>query len=591
MPPTQEQEKTQLPSGRTETVDQTVSRARAMVEPTVSADQLESPQRLPNAPEPQRGTLPQNQGTVRAVVEDIRNTSQQARELEQQQQEFGGLMDDQTGFDIQEEQLQKFGVTPDRLQKLSDIEMQLAEMDTASDLTKTRIQGAAGQTMATAQREVTQEDRENAVRTAGLASQAAVLRGNIETGRQLARDAVNIAYQDKQFQAQNMIQQIDWLQQNVNQEISAGLEDERRKHERTINEINRAQQSVDFVVSNGMARPEEIEQLLSVGSPRKQTAMAQKIANRGAARERGLKLEQLALSVAKSRQAVEGLGKPDANSMLIQSLFSEGKPDKSFQEFLRDRGMANISLTKDAQAGLEEEYRQTFATNPQQKQETISYLVATGVIKPSQAEFLQTNLDFTTPQQKAKQEASIRRGKTVLRDVDRALELADTSGRLSGYLAEGTRWFGSGPSLTARMSPAFELQQHLQSMKSNISIDELQAMREASPTGGALGQVPVQQQEFLMSVLGSLNPSLPSDVLEENLNDVYNVYLDTMFGSPQELSTAVKRGKMTPTEANSYLQQRKETAFDEYNLPTVKSQGESIENYVIAPNGELVIIE
>jgi hypothetical protein len=217
----------------------------------------------------------------------------------------------------------------------------------------------------------------------------------------------------------------------------------------------------------------------------------------------------------------------------------------------------------------------------------LTYLVATGQVSVQQAEFMQSNLNMTTASQKAKQQTTVLRGQTVLRDVERALAEVDKAGKVSGFVAEGQRMFGTGPSLAARFSPAFELQQHLESIKSNVSIDQLQAMREASPTGGALGQVPVQQQVFLMQVLGSLSPSLDSDVLRENLNDLYNVYLDVMFGSPDELSNKVRSGQMTATQANSFLQQRKETGFNDYNLPINKSNGQDIGDLVIAPNGEL----
>jgi len=45
-------------------------------------------------------------------------------------------------------------------------------------------------------------------------------------------------------------------------------------------------------------------------------------------------------------------------------------------------------------------------------------------------------------------------------------------------------------------------------------------MRAASPTGGALGQVAVQELESLQSVLGSLNIGQTKDTLITNLNAV-----------------------------------------------------------------------
>ena len=50
------------------------------------------------------------------------------------------------------------------------------------------------------------------------------------------------------------------------------------------------------------------------------------------------------------------------------------------------------------------------------------------------------------------------------------------------------------------------LEGHLTTMKANIGFDQLQAMRDASPTGGALGQVSERELVQLNSVLGSLQP-------------------------------------------------------------------------------------
>jgi len=74
------------------------------------------------------------------------------------------------------------------------------------------------------------------------------------------------------------------------------------------------------------------------------------------------------------------------------------------------------------------------------------------------------------------------------------------------------------------------LERYAESVKSNISIDRLQAMREASPTGGALGQVPVQQQEYLMQLLGSLDVTQKPPVLLDNMKRIYNIYMDAIHG-------------------------------------------------------------
>lgn len=83
---------------------------------------------------------------------------------------------------------------------------------------------------------------------------------------------------------------------------------------------------------------------------------------------------------------------------------------------------------------------------------------------------------------------------------------------------------GAGSDTAARLgvTPAVNLRRTLDQIKANIGFQELQAMREASPTGGALGQVAVQELNMLQSVLGSLDASQSADQLTRSLNKVYD---------------------------------------------------------------------
>lgn len=67
---------------------------------------------------------------------------------------------------------------------------------------------------------------------------------------------------------------------------------------------------------------------------------------------------------------------------------------------------------------------------------------------------------------------------------------------------------------------AYNLARILESIKANIGFSELQAMRDASKTGGALGQIAVQELNFLQSVLGSLDIGQSTPVLKKNLEDI-----------------------------------------------------------------------
>lgn len=85
-----------------------------------------------------------------------------------------------------------------------------------------------------------------------------------------------------------------------------------------------------------------------------------------------------------------------------------------------------------------------------------------------------------------------------------------------------------------RMLPgtqAYTLDKTLTTIKANLGFDELQKMRENSPTGGALGQVAVQELEALQSTVASLDTGLPADTLRSNLEQIqghYKTWLNTV---------------------------------------------------------------
>lgn len=67
---------------------------------------------------------------------------------------------------------------------------------------------------------------------------------------------------------------------------------------------------------------------------------------------------------------------------------------------------------------------------------------------------------------------------------------------------------------------ARDLQANLDSVKANIGFQALQAMREASPTGGALGQVSDSENKLLQSRFGALEIGQSPKQLIENLKKV-----------------------------------------------------------------------
>lgn len=122
------------------------------------------------------------------------------------------------------------------------------------------------------------------------------------------------------------------------------------------------------------------------------------------------------------------------------------------------------------------------------------------------------------PSEKRKQDASL-----VVQDIGRSLELIKKKPSAAGPYDLGLMSYIPG-------SSAQQLDSLLDSVKSNIGFDKLQAMREASPTGGALGSVSEKETAMLQATAGSLSSSMDEDMLKENLKRLYNQYNDIVHG-------------------------------------------------------------
>ena len=157
-----------------------------------------------------------------------------------------------------------------------------------------------------------------------------------------------------------------------------------------------------------------------------------------------------------------------------------------------------------------------------------------------------------------------RAGGTVIQDIGRALDIVQNPGWLSasGIVGGVTAEY---PKLKEFL-PAAEAKGHIESALSNVGLDTLQSMREGSETGGALGQVPIQQQKRLEQVLGSLDLSQRKEVISDNLKRVHNIYMDIVHGSPEQIRKLAVDGKISKERAVQ-LSERYELSFDEFGRP------------------------
>ena len=126
----------------------------------------------------------------------------------------------------------------------------------------------------------------------------------------------------------------------------------------------------------------------------------------------------------------------------------------------------------------------------------------------------------------------------------------------------GSGW-STGFASFLNMIPGTEaqaLKNNLATIKANIGFDKLQAMRDASPTGGALGQVSERELSVLQSVFGSLDQTQSAEELTYNIQLLQYVYNSIIHGEgghpfPRPVYGAGAGGGTTGSGIDSQLQQ------------------------------------
>lgn len=168
------------------------------------------------------------------------------------------------------------------------------------------------------------------------------------------------------------------------------------------------------------------------------------------------------------------------------------------------------------------------AIAPQAAAPGIQYPPGAETWKPSQRkEYDKAYLAGVAKQNVGKEgqkESAQRYGDIVTQDIDRAINLIDNgSGPVTGLA--GKAYGAIVPS-----SSAGTLSGLLETIKANSSFDRLQAMRAASPTGGALGQVSDKENKLLQAAMGDLDQSRNSQELKYNLDRVKRIYSGIVHG-------------------------------------------------------------
>lgn len=168
---------------------------------------------------------------------------------------------------------------------------------------------------------------------------------------------------------------------------------------------------------------------------------------------------------------------------------------------------------------------------------------AAGTIK--QAEALGSGRGQAQAEREAQAPQRIARAQQQITSIDNVIGMVDQALTSIDF---GTVGAVGALSRAVPGTQAYDLNQTLLTVKANLGFDRLQQMRETSPTGGALGQVAVQELNALQAAVASLDQAQSPAQLRSNLERVrehYSNWRDTVLlsiqreqGNAQAIQTA-----------------------------------------------------
>lgn len=259
-----------------------------------------------------------------------------------------------------------------------------------------------------------------------------------------------------------------------------------------------SQQGLSMQSSQGMkALAQKLSQAGDFKAAQAASALAmnfeEKEASIGYKQAQTAKLELAAKQEEQLRKELQALGPNASEQELMTVLQKYGSPDKV---------IAALQSSQNKQQQL------------QQQRELAQERL--GI----QREGLALRQDIAAEKRAEKQEKKTAAADAAIAGADRVIaEVKDAKKLVSGFTAGAGGLLASVPLTNAK-----DLNARLLTIKANLGFDRLQQMRDASPTGGALGQVAVQELMALQSTIASLDQTQSPKQLKEALDKIETSY-------------------------------------------------------------------
>jgi hypothetical protein len=184
-----------------------------------------------------------------------------------------------------------------------------------------------------------------------------------------------------------------------------------------------------------------------------------------------------------------------------------------------------VQMQADERRKLEEDrqrFKQEQMDKDQEFQRQMAYLRADlkGSTNALQQQLIQEKIDALRQKKQDAIDKQLSSAEGIVQNTDVVLGKIKEADKLIGGMTTG---MGSYLSIVPG-SNAKELATTLATIKARLGFDQLAQMRQASPTGGALGNVSNKELASLESAVASLDQSLSPKALRENLKQINDSY-------------------------------------------------------------------
>ena len=265
--------------------------------------------------------------------------------------------------------------------------------------------------------------------------------------------------------------------------------------------------------------------------------------------------KKLEATSAKEQQLTDALSKlpEDATEAQLQAVLRRyGDPKTVLGAIERKQ---NLQMQADAKAELEKD-RQRFRQEQLEKDQEFKrqMLLLNAELKAStnslQQQLIQAKIDDLNKKKTDAIEKQLSSAEGIVQNTDVVLKKIDEADKL---ISGKTTGFGSYFSIIPG-TDAKELASVIQTIKARLGFDQLQQMRNSSPTGGALGNVSNKELASLESAVASLDQTLDPRVLRNNLNQIKTSYSNWRNAALSKLPEERKQGATGQSTAPGTVQ-------------------------------------